>query len=70
MFTGVNDTANKFVVSVVDTCKKTVLPKPASLDLKMKNKQKFKSKVHSTKLLTKYEKNEKPKIFLFYCQCC
>ncbi len=39
LFTGVNDTAHKFFVSVVDTEKKTVLPKPACLDLKMKNKQ-------------------------------
>jgi hypothetical protein len=41
LFTGVNDTTDKFLAGVNDTANETVLTIPACLDLKMKNKQKF-----------------------------
>jgi hypothetical protein len=57
---GVSDTAKKMFTGVNDTADKTVLTIRACLDLKMKNKQKFnlQRKMHSSKflLLTKYEK--------------
>ncbi len=65
------DTGDKFIIGVIGTAEhyKTVLTIPACLDLKMKNKQKFNlqeySKVHSSKLLTKYEKNYASKFSSF-----
>ncbi len=57
LFSGVNNIAGKFFSGVDDTSDKTVLTKPACLDLKMKSKQRFNllynSKVYSSKLLTR-----------------
>jgi hypothetical protein len=62
LFTGVNDTTDKFLPV-------SVLTIPTCLNLKISRNSIYKCKVHSSKLLSKYEKNVYLKIFLFYHQC-